>query len=138
MERLPAQGSAELPDRSRLTEALDRLGRGLASRGIFAELVVHAGGPTVFRLAWTLGGDLSVGILDFDGHLVPAAVEAAEGTDLDPSWLVTLVDLGPRDDAVFELAGTYPEGSAPGLRLVVSDARYLSAMQALSIEEGRT
>lgn len=130
MERDVPSVSLEMPGRLGLAEALDRLGRELASRGTFVELVVHEGGAAAFRFAWNLGGGLSVEVLDLAEDLAPAA--AAAGADLGPAWLASAIGRGPADGTVFELAGTYPAGPAPGLRLLVADARYLRMMEVLS------
>ena len=126
-----------MPEGADLADAFGRLGRALAARGTFVELAVHEGGATAFRLAWNLEGDLAVEILDLEEALVPAAAAAAEGTPLDPGWLVGAVGRGPSDGTLFGLAGTYPEGPAPGLRLLVADARYLRLMDALANSGGR-
>ena len=126
---------ASLFDRDRLIQAFELLGADLAARNLFLELAVYGGGALILQFAWrrTTEDVDAVVRAGFDETALQASVEhVAEQMGLTPDWLNNAVGAYTpldEDDLLFDAAGSYPTGSAPGLRTFVARPHYLLAMK---------
>lgn len=122
-------------DRDRLIQAFELLGADLASRNLFLELAVYGGGALILQFAWRrTTEDLDAVVREgFDeATLAPSVRHVAERMGLEPDWLNNAVGAYTpldEDDALFDAAGSYPSGKAPGLRTFIARPHYLLAMK---------
>lgn len=122
-------------DRSRLIEALDRLGRDLSRRGVFVELAIYGGSAIMLQFEWRRSTE-DVDAVVREGYdeaaLAPSVKSVAEHMGLDVDWLNNAVGMFTplyEEDSLFEISGTYPTGSNPGLRVLLAKPHYLLAMK---------
>ncbi|BAU90698.1 hypothetical protein MPPM_2093 [Methylorubrum populi] len=122
-------------DRTRLLQALERLGADLSARGLFVELAVYGGGALMLQFAWRRGTDDVDAVVreGFDeAALAPSVGRVAEQMGLPPDWLNNAVGMFTpldEDESLFAAAGLYPAEGTPGLRTFVATPRYLLAMK---------
>lgn len=131
---------ASLFDRDRLIQAFELLGADLASRNLFLELAVYGGGALILQFSWRRSTeDLDAVVREGfeEAALAPSVGRVAEQLGLEPDWLNNAVGAYTaldEDDALFDAAGTYPTGGAPGLRTFVARPHYLLAMKLQALE----
>ncbi|GJE58889.1 hypothetical protein [Methylobacterium trifolii] len=122
-------------DRDRLLRAFEMLGADLAERGVFVELAVYGGGALMLQFAWRRATE-DVDAVVREGYdaaaLGPSVLRVAERMGIEPDWLNNAVGMFTpltEDDTLFALSGSYPSGTAPGLRTVIAAPHYLLAMK---------
>ncbi|MCB8838187.1 hypothetical protein [Aurantimonas sp. VKM B-3413] len=127
-------------DRGRLHQALTLLGEDLSRRGAFVELAVYGGSALMMQFEWRHSTEDVDAVVrgGFDETLLaPSVARVAETMGLTADWLNNSVGMfTPLDepDELFQLAGSYPEGAAAGLRIVVARPHYLLAMKLKALE----
>lgn len=132
-------------DRERLQRAFELLGEDLAARGAFIELAVYGGGAIMLQFAWRRSTE-DVDAVVREGYdeaaLAPSVKAVAERMGWDADWLNDAVGMFTplrEDETLFQLAGAYPAGDRPGLRVFLAKPHYLLALklQALrSLDRG--
>ena len=122
-------------DRNKLRGAFRKLGEHLAGRGAFVELAVYGGSAIMLQFEWRLSTE-DVDAVVREGYdeavLAQSATEVARQMSLDPDWLNNAVGMFTplrEDETLFELAGSFPETSRPGLRILLARPHYLLAMK---------
>lgn len=122
-------------DRARLEHAFSLLGDDLVRRGVFVELAVYGACAILLQFDWrrtTEDVDAVVRPGNAESALQPSIALVAEQLELAPDWLNDAVGmftpLEERDD-FFAVAGTYPAGDRPGLRVLVARPHYLLALK---------
>ncbi len=122
-------------DRPRLIEAFGRLGADLAKRGLFIELAVYGGSAIMLQFDWRQSTE-DVDAVVREGYdeaaLAVSVTTVAVEMDLEPNWLNNAVGMFTplhEDDTLFDISGSYPKGSTPGLRVLVAKPHYLLAMK---------
>jgi len=122
-------------DRTRLLQALERLGADLSARGLFVEMAIYGGGALMLQFAWRRGTDDVDAVVreGFDeAALAPSVGRVAAELGLPPDWLNNAVGMFTpldEDEGWFTAAGLYPSEGAPGLRTFLATPRYLLAMK---------
>lgn len=126
-------------DRERIREAFARLGGHLRAAGKFLEIAVYGGSAIAVRFSWR-GATEDVDAVVREGFderdLAGPVAAVAREMELDADWLNNAVGaFTPLDenDAWFEVAGEYPDASAPGLRVLTASPRYLLAMKLAAL-----